>query len=322
VNLLNDLSFAAHCLKKGELVVIPTETVYGLASNALNANAVSKIFQIKKRPTFNPLIIHTDSFEKLSEWVLEIPESAKKLASAFWPGPMSLLLKKKDVIPDLVTAGSPYVVVRIPNHPITQSLLSKLSFPIAAPSANLYQQISPTKIEHIHPEISEKVCSVLDGGSCEVGVESTIIGFEDNQPYILREGGITKEQIEAATQMSVLDKTTKVKTPGSDLVHYSTHKKLIVTNNASEFFKNNDFEGRCTLILWSEQLINDKNQIDGEIFYWSKEKKLNEAAINLYSLLHQADKNNSRFIVAEWVPNQGLGVAINDRLKRAAHEVI
>jgi L-threonylcarbamoyladenylate synthase len=315
-----DVSFAAQCLSEDKLVVIPTETVYGLAANGLNTSAVVKIFEAKKRPRFNPLILHTNSLEKFHPLVKDIPEIAYKLAEKFWPGPMSLLLTKGDLVPDLVTAGSPFVVVRIPNHPLTLDLLSRLSFPIAGPSANLYQQISPTKPEHLHQEILEKTAYVLDGGNCTVGIESTIIGFEDNHPIILREGGITAYDIQKVTGFKVKPASRKIKTPGSDNVHYSTQKKLILTNNIRNYLKGNQISEPTTYIFWEKTgALNLKSE--DVVNFWSDQQEISEAAIHLYDLLHQADSNNTSLIITETVPNNGIGIAINDRLKRAAHEL-
>jgi L-threonylcarbamoyladenylate synthase len=313
-----DVSFAAQCLSEGKLVVIPTETVYGLAANGLNTTAVVKIFEAKKRPRFNPLILHTNSVEKIHPLVKDIPKSALKLAEKFWPGPLSLLLPKRDLVPDLVTAGSPFVVVRIPNHPLTLDLLSRLSFPIAAPSANLYQQISPTNPLHLHQDILEKTSYVLEGGNCNIGLESTIIGFEDNQPIILREGGITSIDIQNVTGIEVKNSSLQIKTPGSDKVHYSTQKKLILTNHIQNYLRDHPISEPTTFILWKKiEALSLKSE--DVLCFWSNEQEVSDAAIHLYDLLHQADANDTRFIIAEIVPNEGIGVAINDRLKRAAH---
>lgn len=314
-----DVSFAAQCLSEDKLVVIPTETVYGLAANGLKTSAVLKIFEAKKRPRFNPLILHTNSLEKIHPLVKNIPESGIKLAKKFWPGPMSLLLTKSDLVPDLVTAGSPFVVVRIPNHPLTLDLLSRLSFPIAAPSANLYQQISPTNPGHLQHEILEKTAYVLDGGNCTIGIESTIIGFEDNRPIILREGGITANDIQKVTGIEVTPASIQIKTPGSDKVHYSTQKKLILTDNILNYLRNNQISEPTTFISW-KKIEAENLKSEDMLYFWSAQQEISDAAIHLYDLLYQADSNNTRLIIAETVPNEGIGIAINDRLKRAAHE--
>ncbi|MES2733756.1 MAG: L-threonylcarbamoyladenylate synthase, partial [Bacteroidota bacterium] len=181
-----NISHAIDLLQQGEVVAIPTETVYGLAGNALNTKAVARIFSVKNRPTFDPLIIHTNSLEKVLQFVDEMPAQAKTLAQACWPGPLTLLLPRKDSIPDLVTSGLDTVAVRIPNHSLTLSLLEALEFPLAAPSANPFGYISPTTAEHVYNQLGKKIPYILDGGPCLVGIESTIVGFEDGEPTIYR----------------------------------------------------------------------------------------------------------------------------------------
>src|ERR1035437_8374682 len=191
-----DIEKAKQILQEGGLVAIPTETVYGLAANALNKDAVFKIIEAKNRPHFDPLIIHTDSIEKVKLHVSDFPQWAQQLANAFWPGPLTLLLPKKNSIPDLVTSGLPQVAVRIPNHPLTLQLLKSLDFPLAAPSANPFGYVSPTNAEHVAAQLQGSVDYILDGGPCDVGIESTIVGFEDGKITIYRLGGLAIEDIE------------------------------------------------------------------------------------------------------------------------------
>ena len=192
----NDLAQAKQLLAAGQLVAIPTETVYGLAGNALDEQAVLEIFRVKNRPAFDPLIVHTDSFERIADFVREIPEKALLLAQHLMPGALTLLLPKSDLIPDLVTSGLDRVAVRIPNHSLTRSLLSGLSFPLAAPSANPFGYISPTTAQHVEQQLGNQIPYILDGGPCEVGLESTIVGFENDEPIIYRKGGLAIETIE------------------------------------------------------------------------------------------------------------------------------
>lgn len=186
IEISSDINKAKTILESGELVAIPTETVYGLAANIYDENAIKKIFTTKKRPYFNPLIVHIYSMQQMEELVTTIPYNAKKLAKAFWPGALTLVLPKKDVVPDLVTGGQNTVALRIPHHPLTLSLLQKLSFPIAAPSANPYGSISPTTAQHVANYFPKDVQLVLDGGSCKQGLESTIIGFRGEQAILYR----------------------------------------------------------------------------------------------------------------------------------------
>lgn len=190
------IDIAATLLKKGEAIGIPTETVYGLGANALNTAAIAKIFQIKQRPTFDPLIIHLSSFDKVYDYVEEVPEVLKRLADKFTPGPLTILLRKKQIIPDMITSGSPFVAVRIPAHPVTQALLQKVDFPVAAPSANPFGYISPTTAQHVADQLGNKVYYILDGGPCDIGVESTIVGMnDDGHLEVYRKGGLTLESI-------------------------------------------------------------------------------------------------------------------------------
>jgi L-threonylcarbamoyladenylate synthase len=192
-----DLSKARKLLLNGELVSIPTETVYGLAANALNADAVARIFTVKDRPSFDPLIVHVPDLEMVDLYVEAIPVKARKLARLFWPGPLTLVLPKKPIIPDLVTSGMDTVGIRCPDHALTRDLLRSLSFPLAAPSANPFGYVSPTKPEHVEEQLGEKIHYILDGGECTIGIESTIIGFDNEMPVVYRLGGLSLEKIQS-----------------------------------------------------------------------------------------------------------------------------
>jgi len=188
-----DLDHAAVLLKEGKLVAIPTETVYGLAGNALNEDAVLSIFEVKERPQFNPIIVHARDLEQIQDFVEDIPAPARRLAETLWPGPLTILLPRQtDIIPDIVTAGSQMVAVRIPQHPMTLELLNKLEFPLAAPSANPFGYISPTTPQHVAHQLGDKISYILDGGPTKIGVESTIVTFEGDQVVVLRLGGPLK----------------------------------------------------------------------------------------------------------------------------------
>ena len=196
-----DISKAVALLNQEKLVAIPTETVYGLAGNIFSEKAIDSIFKTKQRPLFNPLIVHIPSIDYLETIVARIPEKAKLLAEAFWPGPITLVLKKKEVIPDVITAGKDTVAVRIPNHPTTLELLKQLDFPLAAPSANPFNRISPTSAEHVESYFKNDIKMVLDGGTCTSGIESTIIGFENDEPIIYRLGALALEEIETVIEV-------------------------------------------------------------------------------------------------------------------------
>jgi L-threonylcarbamoyladenylate synthase len=309
-----DLDLATELLKKGEIVGIPTETVYGLAGNALNEEAVLKIFKAKNRPFFDPLIIHTFSIPEARKYVLDFPEEAEKLGEKFWPGPLTILLPKKTSIPDLVTSGSDKVAIRIPKHPLTLSLLKKLEFPLAAPSANPFGYVSPTNPQHVKDQLGEVVPYILDGGECHVGVESTIIGFEDGKPVMYRPGGIPAEEIEKLIgkveirMKSVLHPLT----PGMLDSHYSPGKQVIIINEAVGVIEHIDeagylgFHEKHPIIPKEHQMV------------LSPSGSLEEAARNLFSYLREMDKMPIRFIYTKLLPDQGLGRAINDRLRRAS----
>ncbi|MBP6238321.1 MAG: threonylcarbamoyl-AMP synthase [Saprospiraceae bacterium] len=313
----HNIDIAATLLKKGEAVAIPTETVYGLAANALNTSAVAKIFQIKQRPTFDPLIIHLSSFEKVYDYVLEVPEIFEELAKKFMPGPLTLLLRKKDIIPDLVTAGSPYVAVRIPSHNVTKSLLDMVDFPLAAPSANPFGYISPTTAQHVADQLGNKVYYILDGGPCDVGLESTIIGMNENGDIeVLRKGGLSIESIqEVVGNIIIRDiSSSNPEAPGMLTSHYAPKVPLILTD-LSQLNKVSDIN-RTGIISFRNFLptIPTKHQI-----VLSPSGNFMDAARNLFKGMRYLDGCDLDIIYAELAPEEDLGIAINDRLRRAAH---
>jgi L-threonylcarbamoyladenylate synthase len=312
-----DITRASQLLTAGELVAIPTETVYGLAGNALNPSAIAKIFAVKNRPSFDPLIVHVNSHEKAIECVTEIPEVAKQLIDRFWPGPLTLLLKKNKQIPDLVTSGMDTVGIRCPNHPLTLSLLSQLDFPLAAPSANPFGYVSPTTPAHVNEQLGSKIQYILDGGNCEVGIESTVLGFEKGKPTIYRFGGLSQEKIEAIIGKveSKTQSTSNPKSPGQLISHYAPAKKVIL-GNLKELIKTYDPHDSGILAFRSAPPgVNSKHQ-----FILSPAGDIEEAAQNLFSALRELDKMKIKLILAEEVPDVGLGKAINDRLRRAAKQ--
>lgn len=314
-----DIAEAKQHLEAGELVAIPTETVYGLAANALNEEAVAKIFKAKNRPSFDPLIVHTNSIEKVERVVEEIPANAIKLVQTFWPGPLTILLKKKSIVPDLVTSGLDSVAVRIPSHPLTLELLSQLDFPLAAPSANPFGYVSPTEAQHVEAQLGDKVSYILDGGTCRVGVESTIVSFLNEEPRVLRLGGLAVEKIEAVIGPVEVNQhsSSRPAAPGMLKSHYAPGKSIELINDF-DWSKQSDFSEIGTIVFKNTlENIPLQNQL-----ILSKSGDLDEAARNLFSALRFLDQNpNIRTILTEFVPNEGLGRAINDRLKRAtAHK--
>lgn len=309
-----DINVAKEFLLKAELVAIPTETVYGLAGNALNDSAVLSIFEVKNRPAFDPLIIHTDSLEKVQHYVSDFPEKALLLAKHFWPGPLTLLLPKKKTIPDLVTSGLDSVAVRIPNHPLLLGLLQTIPFPLAAPSANPFGYISPTNAAHVNAQLGEKIPYILDGGESEVGIESTIVGFENDEPVVYRLGGLAVEEIEAIVGKVRLmpHSSSNPKAPGMLKSHYAPRKPLYLDRR--ETFP--EIEEKLTgYLLFNQYLENIDPQYQRIL---SKNGDMKEAAHNLFAYLRELDTLPIQQIRAEFVPMTGLGLAINDRLQRAA----
>lgn len=304
-------------LEQGKLVAIPTETVYGLAANAINPDAVIKIFEAKNRPQFNPLIVHLKSWDDLEKYVQDIPAKAHLLAKHFVPGPLTFLLPRKPVIPDIVTAGSDLVAIRIPDHPVTLSLLKKLNFPLAAPSANEFGYISPTLAAHVLDSLEGKIEYILDGGAAGIGLESTIIGFDEQEQIVLhRAGGIPVEAIEAVTGEKVLIATKSIRktpqAPGQLKSHYAPYAALYIGDIP---VLAQQFQGKKIASINFFQFyqgIKDINQ-----FILSTDQNLAEAATKLFRIMREIDKLGVDIILTEIFPDEGLGKAINDRLQRA-----
>lgn len=305
---------AIEILNQNELVAIPTETVYGLAANIYSESAVSKIFETKNRPLFNPLIVHIHNINQLEELSNYIPEKARLLASTFWPGALTLVLKKNSKVPDLITAGKDSVAIRMPNHPIALALLKQLSFPLAAPSANPFGCISPTKAIHVEEYFGDKLL-VLDGGDCQNGVESTIIGFDGDEPIVYRLGAIAVEAIESVIgSVKIINKAeSNPDAPGMLSKHYAPATSTFLKTDIGESIKL--FPNKKIGLLLFSKKINNQDIIHQEIL--SENNDLEEAASKLYTALHNLDKLNLDIIIAERFPDIGLGKTINDRLERA-----
>jgi L-threonylcarbamoyladenylate synthase len=313
----DDIDVARQLLRRGMLVAIPTETVYGLAGNALDEKAVSEIFAVKQRPSFNPLIIHLPNIEAFSNYVTEFPERLKLLADKFMPGPLSLLLKKKDTISDLVTAGSDYVAVRIPDHELARQLLQQIDFPLAAPSANPFGYVSPTTAQHVEDQLGDKLAYILDGGACDVGIESTIVGEENGQIVVYRKGGVSIEAIMSVVGDVIINEHSNSQplAPGMLSSHYSPTKPIYLGNldTLVEEFKNQNY-AIISFCSFNTGLDSDRQ------FVLSITQDYREAARNLFQMLRTIDKSNFDIILAELLPDEDLGRAINDRLKRAAFQ--
>jgi len=310
----NDIIRAADYLNNAELVGIPTETVYGLAANAFNQTAVAKIFDVKRRPSFDPLIVHISNLDTWQKCVIEISTTAKKLADAFWPGPLTLVMAKSDLIPDLVSSGLATVGIRMPNHKLTLALLDSLNFPLAAPSANIFGYISPVTAQHVEEGLGKLIPYILNGGKTSIGVESTIVDITTETPQLLRAGGISFEALQKIMPNIQIAKPNSIaSSPGSLDNHYAPIKPLLL-GDLGELIKEH-LDKKISIISYSNSytltdLVHN--------YILSPTNSLNVAASNLFQYMRQADADASTIILAELVPNFGLGVAINDRLWKAS----
>ncbi len=307
-----ELEKARDLLLQNEVVAIPTETVYGLAGNALSEIAVSRIFEAKNRPHFDPLIVHISSIAAVSHYVEEIPELTFNLMENFWPGALTVLLPKKSCIPDLTTSGLNEVGIRIPNHPITLDLLNSLPFPLAAPSANPFGYISPTTAVHVEEQLGNKIPYILNGGNCSVGIESTVLRVQHNEIEILRLGGISVEDLQPFTSNIHIHQhsSSSPAAPGMLTSHYAPRKPVYV-GDISELM--NEFSSKKIGVL---SFNNDYHAEVQRIL--SRSGSFTEAAANLFAFLRELDQLDIDIILAEFLPNENLGRAINDKLKRAS----
>lgn len=312
----NSILEAKKIVESEQIIGFPTETVYGLAGNAFSEKAIRSIFQLKKRPLNNPLIVHIGNIDQLAAITVEFPPKARVLADKFWPGPLTLLLKKSKRISDLVTAGQEMVAVRIPNHPKALELLNQLDFPLVAPSANPYQSISPTSAQHVESYFGNELELILDGGPSTNGLESTIVGFDGDQAIVYRLGALTIEEIEACIGKVEIQHTNKkdVKSPGMAKKHYSPKTPVIVTDSVQEIV--GQYETKKIAVVCFNQLPIMNNL--GHSIIYSFHGDMKKAAAQLYALLHELDMQNLDTIILEEFPNSGLGKTINDRINRAS----
>ncbi len=306
---------AAAVLKTGDVVALPTETVYGLGAVATNSQAVSRIFAVKQRPHFDPLIVHLAAPDWLPRVVQDLPAAAKKLAERFWPGPLTLVLPKTSAVPDLVTSGLPTVAVRIPDHPVMQAVLHSLGEPIAAPSANLFGRLSPTCVDHVLEQLGDRIHLALEGGPCRVGVESTIVQIEPDAAKLLRPGGISLEELEAVIGPMVFPandlKESQPLAPGRLPCHYAPRTPIQFLKNIPEQATPGEAVG---VLLWQPRAL--EGYVAAEILSYNSD--LAEAALNFFPALHRLDAAGLARILAEPFPEHGLGRALNDRLMRAS----
>jgi len=311
-----DLVAAAAALRAGQLVGMPTETVYGLAANALDPLAVLRVFSAKGRPTFDPLIVHVA--DAAQAWTIAKPSPrAERLAAACWPGPLTLVLPRTSIVPDIVTSGLDTVGVRCPDHPVALALIRAAGVPLAAPSANPFGRISPTTAAHVREQLGAAVAMVLDGGPCRVGIESTVL-LVDPLPIILRPGGVTRERLEEilGEPVAIADRVARAaslpqQAPGMLPSHYAPVKPLRL-RAAGEPWPNDP--AIAALAFTGADVPPTLRQIE----ILSRRGDLAEAAARLFAALRRLDASSATSLVAELVPDHGLGLGINDRLRRAA----
>lgn len=305
---------AAGIIRNGGIVAFPTETVYGLGANALNATAVAKVFQAKQRPEFDPLIVHIHDVDQLPLIAESIPRQARILIRKFWPGPLTIVVPKTKCVPDIVTAGLPNVGIRMPNNPDALALIKESGVPVAAPSANKFGCISPTCAAHVREQLENSVDAILDGGNCSVGVESTIVSFAHEKPLLLRPGGLAIEEIENLIgPLSRPDPESLTDaSPGRALRHYAPATPLNI--GISPFRKSDLRKGILSFRTVASEKMNEYEAVE----VLSESGDLNEAACNLFAAMRRLDLLNLDIIEATEFPSNGLGLAINDRLKRAS----
>lgn len=320
---------AANLIKQGEIIGFPTETVYGLGANGLDADAVKKIYAAKGRPSDNPLILHINSVEMLETLVSVISPQTKKIIDEFWPGPLTLVLPKSELVPLIITAGLDTVAVRMPDHAVALKLIEKTGLPIAAPSANLSGKPSPTRAEHVRDDLSGKIAGIIDAGATGIGVESTVLDLSGKKPLILRPGGVSREELTALIgkveyDPSLKDKDELPKSPGMKYTHYCPDAEVILVRDFSllkETYEQKMATGLKIGLMISEEgyaqladTLNDKIKVEK----LGSRKDLAEIATRIYGSLRSLDRQKVDLIYVEIFPEEGIGVALMNRLKKAA----
>ncbi|MEP6777113.1 MAG: L-threonylcarbamoyladenylate synthase [Chthoniobacterales bacterium] len=307
---------AVKLLRAGEIVALPTETVYGLAADALNIEAVVKIFAAKERPRFDPLIVHIPD-RNWFQRVAVIPEDAREivgaLAKEFWPGPLTFVLPRHEIVPDVVTAGLATVATRVSAHELWSEIIREFGGPLAAPSANRFGHISPTMAEHVRDELDGLIPLIVDGGATAHGLESTIIAVRNRRIEILRRGPVTEEQLRFFGEIAPSPVPLSIEAPGQMRSHYAPSTPLLVIEDGSAFIP--PAGKRCGLLAWNPDVEPARF---AEVRILSAKQDLTEAATNLFRFLRELDEATLDLLVAEAVPERSLGAAIMDRLRRAA----
>ncbi len=312
-SLPSSLAEAAALLRKGDLVVFPTETVYGLGADAFNPIAVARIFEVKKRPHFDPLIVHIADIGWVERLAKHVPPTARALMERFWPGPLTVILEKQHIIPDIVTAGLRTVGIRMPSHPVALGLIRELERPIAAPSANPFGYMSPTKASHVARMFGEGVPLILDGGPSRHGIESTIVSVRDGSLYVHRHGAIPFEEIErAAGSAKERGPASVCEAPGELPYHYAPHARLRLVGSPDEVGEENS-----GYLAFRKPAAPPRSR---HLRILSPAGDLREAAANFFSHLIELDTDDVRVIYAERLPEEGLGRAMMERLRKAARK--
>jgi L-threonylcarbamoyladenylate synthase len=308
----DSIARAADIIVHGGLVALPTETVYGLGADALNPSACAKIFAAKNRPHFDPLIVHIADLDMFQSLTTAVSEQILRLTDEFWPGPLTVVVRKSDAVPDIITSGLPTVAIRMPRHDVAISLIKKSGKPIAAPSANPFGYLSPTEAKHVEEQLGSKVDMILDGGSCTVGVESTIVKFHNGRIHLLRPGGIPVEEIQRVIGSIAHSSPDEIPdAPGQMPWHYAPRAKVVLIREGEEIPEQNN-----TALCAFRSNVRRNQFIHEEIL--SPNGDFAEAAVNLFSALHRLDASGAKIIYAEEVPEKGLGLAIMNRLRKAA----
>jgi L-threonylcarbamoyladenylate synthase len=313
----DEIDRAVDALREGEVVAFPTETVYGLGADAQNPEAVRKVFELKGRPATHPLIVHLDHPRLLERWALSVPPAAQALAERFWPGPLTLVLRRAPAVDLAITGGQDTVAVRVPNHPVAQQLLRAFGGGIVAPSANRYGRVSPTRAEHVREEFGDAVRVILDGGDCKIGLESTIVSCVDTVPRVLRPGGITLSQLRTAVP-EVQDGRTasQPRVPGSDVKHYApaTPVSIVTTGKLEQVVAELTAEHEKVAVLATRP-----PRLANKFMTWiNAGRRADVYARELYVNLRALDKSGAREILVEEVPAGEAWDAVRDRLRRAA----
>lgn len=317
------IQLACEIISAGDVVAIPTETVYGLFADATKADACANIFKAKDRPQDNPLIVHISDYEMWQDTVEEIPEDAMKLAEAFWPGPLTIILKKKDIIPDEVTAGMDTVGIRMPSHPVVLEIISKTRLPLAGPSANRSGRPSPTDAQTVFNDMDGRIPLVLDGGECNIGVESTVVSLAGEQPILFRPGFITKAQMEDVLHKEVilskgiteeLAKDEKVLSPGLKHKHYAPKAEVTIINGEFEKYRQLVETENATALCFDEYA----DKINAKTVCYGSEKDSATQAVKLFHALRQLDEIGAGKVYAMMPSTEGVGLAVYNRLLRAA----